>query len=143
MNKILFELEPNAYEPKKMHPNDAGFDLAVPNGNKYVLKSMEQKVIDTGVRVAIPHGYVGLVTTRSSKAEIGIRIVLGVIDSGYTGTIKLIVNNIDDTSVSIHGGNRLAQLIIVPICIMPSEVVPHIDRDTERGENGLGSTGKG
>ena len=144
MNKIQFEIEQRGLAPKKMHKNDAGFDLylSLPKGRILALAPNEQEILDIGVRVAIPEGYMGLITVRSSLAILGLYVVLGIIDSGYTDTIKVIVRNLSDSNFIMEHGSRFAQLIIIPICTMQYEVVSHINRDTERGENGLGSTGE-
>ena len=120
---------------------DAGMDLCVKED--VVLRGAG--LIGTGVRVAIPEGFVGLVFERSSTHKMGVSLQnkVGVIDPSYRGEIKLAlrVNELLSGHVKLAAGTRLAQLVVVP-CVMPMafEFVEELDV-TERGEGGFGSTG--
>lgn len=101
-------------------------------------------IIDTGVRVAIPYGYLGLVTLRSGIGfKRGFTSHIGIIDSDYRGEIKVKVFwNSPDGKVFdiIDEGERFAQLTIIPIPEVTPVEVDYLN-DTERGEGGFGSTG--
>ena len=96
-------------------------------------------VVNTGVRVAIPAGCVGLVIQRSSVAAEGLFCNLGVIDSDYRGTIKLLLWTPSEPAHYVAPGSRIAQLIVAPIADFG--YVTHSLPPTARGEGGLGSTG--
>ena len=129
--------------PSRANPTDAGADLRAyfKDGQQIDIYPGEQKMIDTGVAVKIPEGYVGLVFNRSSQGKIGITIPhsVGVIDSDYRGNIKIILKNLGEDPYEITHGSRIAQLVIVPIMLAEFE---DIWQDTDRGSGGFGSTGK-
>ena len=128
-----------AYLPERANPTDAGADLK--SSENVDIYPGEQKLIDTGVAVKIPDSYVGLVFNRSSQGKKGITIPhsVGVIDSGYRGNIKVILKNISEDPYVIKAGDRIAQLVIMPV-LLP--IFVDIWNDTERGTGGFGSTGK-
>lgn len=101
-------------------------------------------MVETGVRIALPEGYVGLVNPRSGlAARRGLSIVNapGTIDSGYRGQIKVLLINTDPReSVHLDAGSRIAQLVIVPVVQAVFQPVDDLD-ETERGQGGYGSTG--
>ena len=104
----------------------------------------ERALVGTGVAVALPAGCVGLVTPRSGlAARHGLSIVNspGIIDSGYRGEIKVSLINLDPAEpVRLAAGDRIAQLVIVPVVSATFEVVDTLD-ETVRGAAGYGSTG--
>lgn len=124
--------------PQRSHATDAGADLR--SAEDFVIYPGEQKLIDTGVAVKIPEGYGGFVFNRSSQGKTGITIPhsVGVIDSDYRGNIKVLLKNIGDEPYKIEVGNRVAQLVIMPVLL-----VDFVDawNDTARGTGGFGSTG--
>lgn len=142
--KIMCLLEPGAQLPQRAHPTDAGADL-----HAWILDNLareidiypgEQKLIDTGVAVKIPEGFAGFVYNRSSQGKKGITIPhsVGVIDSDYRGSIKVILKNISDDPYKIRHGDRIAQLVLQQV-----ELAEFCDvwNDTARGAGGFGSTG--
>lgn len=137
-------LQPGAQMPKRAHPTDAGADLCAwfePGLRGEVdLHPGDQKMIDTGVAVKIPEGFAGFVYNRSSQGKKGIQIPhsVGVVDSDYRGTIKVILKNLSEQVYKIQMGDRIAQLVIQPV-----ELVGFVDiwNDTQRGTGGFGSTG--
>ena len=140
--KILFTLDDGATAPTRAHDTDAGLDLYtlhpanIPPGGR--------ELISTGVHVAIPPGYVGMICPRSGLAHKHGLTVLnapGIIDAGYTGEIKVNLHNTEDRAVVLPSGARIAQLVITPI---PDAHLVQVDtlEATERGDNGHGSTGQ-
>lgn len=135
-------LDPGLPLPGYQRTGDAGLDLCT--AEDVTLGPGERRVVGTGIAVAIPPGHVGLTTPRSGlAARSGLSIVNspGVIDSGYRGEVKLILTNLDpDAKIEIKRGDRIAQLLVVPIV-----TVAVAERDelppSDRGEGGLGSTG--
>lgn len=123
------------------HEGDAGLDIAA--NEMVTLEPGERKLVGTGVRIAVPKGYVGLLFPRSGNAaKKGLTLAnsVGVIDSGYRGEVKGIMVNLGSDPVTINSGERIMQLVLVPF--LSAVVTPVLELDeTERGENGFGSTG--
>lgn len=128
--------------PIKAHAYDAGYDL-----KSRVITSVfpqDTEFIPTGVCVEIPAGYVGLLCPRSSISKTPLRMAnsVGVIDSGFTGEIKVPLYNTSEVEIrDIEQYDKIAQLVIVPCMSFELEPVDELD-DTERGDGGFGSTGK-
>lgn len=129
-----------AFLPKRAHATDAGADLMAFVDKTVELYPGEQKLIGTGVAIKIPEGYGGFIFNRSSQGKRGITIPhsVGVIDTDYRGEIKVLLKNISEDIYKIERGDRIAQLVIMPVLL-----VDFIDawNDTERGTGGFGSTG--
>lgn len=128
-----------AFLPKRANPTDAGADLR--STEKCEIYPGETKLLDTGVAVKIPQGYGGFVFNRSGQGKNGIIVLngVGVIDSDYRGNIKIALKNISENRYTIDIGDRIAQLVILPVILCD-----FVDswNDTERGTGGFGSTGK-
>ncbi|HEX7738938.1 MAG TPA: dUTP diphosphatase [Marmoricola sp.] len=128
--------------PTYAHPGDAGADLHA--AEDVVLAPGERKLVATGVALALPEGYVGLVHPRSGLAfRHGLSIVNapGTIDAGYRGEIKVCLINLDPTTpISVGRGDRIAQLVVQRFETAEFVEVTDLD-DTQRGAGGYGSTG--
>lgn len=126
--------------PRRAHTADAGFDLFSP-----ITKTVPPHgsiFIDTGVRVLIPEGYVGFLKSKSGlNAKAGITTE-GVIDAGYTGTIGVVFRNNSDRPYEVSCGDKITQLVILPLPSVELEVVKDFETSTDRGNGGFGSTGK-
>jgi dUTP pyrophosphatase len=137
--KLLHEL---AQAPKYAHEGDAGADLVCIED--VTLKPGERKLVSTGVAIALPKDYVGLVHPRSGLANkygIGIVNTPGTIDSGYRGEIKICLINLDPSEIaSLPVGSRIAQLVIQEVTTAQFTEVQNLD-DTDRSDRGFGSTG--
>jgi dUTP pyrophosphatase len=136
-------LDENVPIPEYRHPGDAGLDL--PSRVDIVIQPGERAMVPTGLAVAIPHGYAGLVLPRSGLAVrhgIGLVNSPGLIDSGYRGEVAVVLINTDKTQpFRISRGDRIAQLMIQKV--EQVEVVAVEDlADSQRGAGGFGSTGK-
>lgn len=136
------------YLPTYANETDACMDLkvAIHNQTGYVLLPNQIKTFKTGVKVAIPEGYVMLVFPRSStgcKLHCQLANSTGIIDSGYRDEIKLVIHNFGDQSQIIEDGQRIAQFMIIPRPKVNLTIVPD-DDDFKNGDRGggLGSTGK-
>ncbi len=139
-NDIVVErLHPEAKLPVRAHADDAGLDLfAVENCS---IPPYGQDLIPTGIRLAIPNGYVGLIWDKSGLASQGFTTMGGVIDASYRGEIKVIFKNLSEDIYHIHAGQKIAQLLIQKI-ELPEIKEGKINPESERGENGFGSSGK-
>lgn len=141
--KVTIQKVMNVESPTRAHATDAGLDLYVPEGQGCLVRSGAAYTIDLGVRAAIPDGYYGQLTLRSSAGKKGLTIPngVGIIDSGYRGNLKLLVSALAEP-VLVSVGERICQLVILPLT--PADVeVGVVDADTERGRGGFGSTGTG
>jgi len=144
MISIQTKLSDPRCAPTRAHATDAGADLR--SMIDVEIYPGEQVLVDTGVAVKILEHHVGLVFNRSSQGKVGIQIAnaVGVIDSDYRGTIKVLLRNNGEEPYIIKAfDTRIAQLVIVPI-LLCDFVQVSTDRwnDTARGEGGFGSTGK-
>ena len=135
-------LHRDAVVPAYAKHGDAGADLA--SVAELTLAPGERHLVPTGVAMAIPHGWVGLVHPRSGlAARHGISVVNapGTVDSGYRGEILVNLVNLDPTSsFTVSPGDRIAQLVIVPVVQAQFRVVTEFGA-SERGTGGFGSTG--
>lgn len=136
--QIIYELDHNAYSPVRAHDNDAGFDLMCKDDQ--ILEPNKANNIDTGVHVLIPEGYVGLLCPRSSFNIKGIGTPIGVVDAGYTGSIRVVLEPFNVTKV--FKGNKIAQLVILPLPKIVMVEGKVIGVKTDRGDRGFGSSGK-
>jgi dUTP pyrophosphatase len=130
--------------PRYQNPGDAGMDLEA--AKTLTLQPGERTLVPTGISLALPQGYVGLVTPRSGLAlKHGISMVNapGVIDAGYRGEIGVILWNTDSTDAfTIHSGDRIGQLLVMRIAEAQMVQVDSLPGST-RGVAGFGSTGVG
>ena len=150
--KIKIMLDEGAKMPTRAHETDAGLDLYTPIdvevpktrirvGYSNYAVGVGSAIIDTGVHLAIPVGYVGLL---KSKSGLMVRAELttdGTIDSGYTGSIRVKLFNHGSYDFKFKAGEKIAQLVLLPI-ITPDLVEVDSLEETERGDGGFGSTGK-
>lgn len=144
-------LNPHAIAPRRAHADDAGLDchalLGVIQGDTPATVTLAPHggaaVIRLGFAVAIPRGHVGLLTGRSGLAtKAHTHGTLGVIDAGYRGEVAAHLTNHGDTAVTITHGDRIAQLVIVPLYVAAVAVVDALPPSSDgRGESGFGSTG--
>ena len=125
--------------PTRAHEYDAGLDLYAAETTYIAPKDYE--VIETGVHVEIPKGFVGLLTSKSGLMQHNGLTCRGTIDAGYTGSIRAIVFNHSFVACKIERGQKVTQLVILP-CITPELEVVETLEETERGAGGFGSTGK-
>ena len=129
--------------PTRAHPHDAGLDLRCALDFGVTLQPGERQLVDTGVAVSIPAGYVGLVHPRSGHAHkhgITVNNAPGTIDSGYVGNILVNLINHGSEPVALEYGDRIAQLLIQQVELPELEIVDSLEA-TERGASGHGSTG--
>lgn len=127
--------------PEYQTTHSAGADLYADIVEPVVIGPGERVMIPTGVAMQIPEGYYGEVHDRSGWAtRYGITTMAGVIDSDYTGEVQVVLLNTGSDSVTIHSGDRIAQLVIKPYVKADLCTVDQLD-DTERGAGGFGSTG--
>lgn len=125
--------------PKHTRDGDAGIDIRTVENTR--LEPKQRKTLKTGLFFAIPAGYVGLVKDRSGlAARSGIHTLAGVVDSNYRGELKIVLLNTSNELFDIKAGDRIAQILIVPVCSVNIREVSRLNA-TNRRHNGWGSTG--
>lgn len=148
--ELIFELENGAHAPSRAHEDDAGLDLYA--NEDAVLAFGSPTFIHTGVHMLIPSGYVGLICPRSGLTKKGKVAEIGVVDAGYTGeigvTMRYMNSSINDkggmyvkTSM-IEKGDRIAQILILPVQAVMLKAGNVQEVNTARGGNGWGSSGR-
>ena len=139
-------LRPEAKAPERKSAAAAGYDLyaceeAHIPAYSHLCPGNTWALVDTGVAVAVPEGTYGRIAPRSGLALRGIDVGAGVIDADYRGSVKvLLFNHSSETPLMIRPGDRIAQLVLERIATPDVEVVDTLD-DTDRGDDGFGSTG--
>ena len=136
---MRFAIDKDAFPPERAHEDDAGLDLRSPVVIK--VPSRGYAVINTGVHAEIPRGYAGFLKSKSGLNVNHDITSEGVIDAGYTGAIVCKLYNHGDVPYTIHRGDKITQLIILPVVLGGYTIVDKID-GSERGDNGFGSSGK-
>ena len=139
------KLRDDAKVPNRATSGSAGLDLCASIDKPITLEGGDTAVIPTGIAIALPSAdYGAFVFPRSGiavKHGIGLLNSVGVIDSDYRGEIMVGVINQINTPYTIQPGERIAQMVIMPVSMMPVEEVTELD-ETQRGAGGFGSTGK-
>lgn len=136
---MKIKLFDNIQLPKKSHLPDSGLDCFMPES--FSLKPFETKTIGLGFGIQVPEGFAGMLVPRSSIAEQGLIIQTSIIDPDYTGEIHLIITNCNDRIVNIDKNQRVCSLVIYNVLNVRLDMVYEFEK-TERGSNGLGSSGK-
>jgi dUTP pyrophosphatase len=135
--KIISE---GAKLPVYQHPGDAGMDLFA--AEEVALGAGEVKAVPTGIKMAIPEGYVGLIWDKSGISLQGVHRLAGVVDAGYRGEVKVVMVNLGKGPFVFKRGQKVAQLLIQPVQAVEVVDVGEGDLDeTARGAGGFGSTG--
>jgi dUTP pyrophosphatase len=142
VNLQITRLDQRAVLPAQAHDDDAGFDLSALESTQ--IAPGERAMVGTGIAIALPRGYAGLVLPRSGlAAKHGISLVNapGLIDAGYRGEIKVLLLNTDSTATfEVESGMRIAQLVVIAVETPFLEEVSALG-ETTRGDGGFGSSG--
>lgn len=136
---MKIKLDTGARMPTRAHNTDAGLDIYAKEGQ--VVPAKESAIFDTGVHIEIPEGYAGFL---KSKSGLNVRYGItseGVIDCGYTGSIRVKLYNNSGYDYTVKAGDKISQLVILPIVTPELELVEELE-ETERGTGGFGSTGR-
>ncbi len=131
-------IHPQAKLPAYAHPGDAGFDLF--SCVDLVLGPGEVKAVPTGIQMAIPLGFVGLVWDKSGISLKAVHRLAGVVDAGYRGEVQVVLVNLGREPYPVKAGMKVAQMLIQPVHAVEIEDAAELE-DTSRGEGGFGSTG--
>lgn len=135
------KLQSNAVTPSKAYTDDACFDLTAVSCEYD--PTLDSYIYDTAIAIEIPKDHVGLIFPRSSiyKTPHMLANAVGVIDAGFTNSIKVIFKNYHIRQSTYDSGDRVAQLMIIPIPSIELEETDALS-DSTRGNNGLGSSGR-
>lgn len=134
--------DPGLDQMEKHDPSDAGFDIRCKD-HTIVVPAHEFAAVSTGLYLEIPRGFVGIVKPRSGHGfKLGIDTGAGVIDAGYRGEVKVLLFNHSDDDVAFNYGDRIAQIVVVPI-LPEAQGVAKLEylSNTERGTKGFGASG--
>jgi dUTP pyrophosphatase len=133
-------LDKGAYMPTKAHKDDAGFDLRTPGD--VIVPARGSAIIDTGVHIELPKKTTGFLKSKSGlNMKYGI-VSDGVIDVGYTGSIRAKLYNHSDAEYMFLKGDKITQLVILPIITPKKLKVVGKFKERGRGNNGFGSSGR-
>jgi len=136
--KIKF-LKEGVKKPSYAHPGDAGLDLY--SLENYILRPGERKIFDLGFALEFDSGLVGIIKDKGGVAKAGIHTMGGVFDAGYRGEYNVQLINLSDKVYDVRAGDKLAQLVILPVIEADLEEVEVLE-ETGRGEGRFGSTGR-
>ncbi len=135
----IYNMDPEVEHPSYTRENDAAFDLR--SREEITLKPGERRTIKTGIKMAIPDGYAGLIWDRSGHAhKYGIHCLAGVIDSEYRGEIGVVMKNLGEEEFNIEKGMRIAQMLIQPV--LTAKLIP-VEKEEDLGSSARGSGGFG
>ena len=133
-------VETGAYVPKRAHKTDAGLDIRSKE-TRFVL-AHSSAIFHTGLHVQLPHGTAGLLVSKSGlNVKHGITST-GLIDEGYTGEIMVKLYNHSDSDYLVNAGDKISQLVVIPVLYEDIQFKNFLDENTERGDHGFGSSGK-
>ena len=132
------KLEPGAICPKRQHSTDAGLDLYAMHDA--IVRAGQSVTIHTGVHVELPQNTVGVLLPKSGLMVKHDLITFGVIDEPYRGEILVHVFNLGNTDYQIEAGNKISQMLIIPVLYEGLEIVDELS-ESDRGCAGFGSTG--
>lgn len=137
---MKISLENGAFMLIREHRTDAGLDIR--SAETKIVPAMGSAIFRTGIHVELPHGTAGILVSKSGlnlKHDI---TSTGLIDEGYTGEILVKLFNHGQASYLIYKGDKISQLVIIPVLYEGIDVVDAMKTETERGSNGFGSTGR-
>lgn len=136
---VKVQLDDGARLPDRAHAVDAGADLFTPVD--FTLSGRSSHTIDTGVHIELPHGYVGLLKSKSGLNVKHSIISEGVVDEGYTGSIRVRLHNLGDEAHRFERGDKITQLLVMPVEYCDFTEVDAVEGG-DRADNGFGSTGR-
>lgn len=137
---MKIKLDEGAYMPIREHKTDAGLDLR--SMETQILPAKESATFRTGVHVQLPAGMAGVLISKSGLNVFRDITSTGLIDEGYTGEIMVKLYNHGGYDYKVNAGDKISQLVIVPVIYEGIELVDDLEEDSDRGSHGFGSTGR-
>lgn len=137
---MKIKLDKGAYMPTRAHDTDAGIDI----------RAMETKTLfpkccakfHTGVHVKLPKGTAGVLISKSGLNVNHDITSTGLIDEGYDGEIMVKLYNHGNTIYKVNAGDKISQLVVVPVLYETIEIVDDLEQESDRGSDGFGSSGR-
>lgn len=137
---MKIKLDKGAFIPTRAHSTDAGLDIRARTSKR--VPAHGSATLLTGVHVELPKGTAGVLVSKSGlNVNHGI-VSTGLIDEGYTGEIVVKLFNHGHSDFVVNSGDKITQLVVVPVLYEKVEIVDELEEGTERGSNGFGSTGR-
>lgn len=133
------KLDPGAFLPVREHSTDAGLDVRAYKGG--VVRAGKSRVFRTGLHVELPPGTAGLFVSKSGLMMKHDITSTGLVDEGYSGEVMVKLFNHSNEDYRVHDGDKIGQLVVVPVMYEPITIVSEID-ESGRGSCGFGSTGR-
>lgn len=137
---MKIKLDTGAYMPLREHSTDAGMDLRAMQGVR--IPPHGSALVRTGVHIELPEGNCGLLVSKSGLNTKNNITTTGLIDENYVGEILVKMYNHGEDAHMVMAGDKITQLVVLPCMYETIEIVDELDTNTERGENGFGSTGR-
>lgn len=128
-----------AKAPSRAYPTDAGLDLYAMQGG--IVRAGQAATFHTGVHIQLPEGTAGVMLPKSGLMTRRNLLAFGVVDEGYVGEVLVHVFNLGKDDYTFRAGDKLTQLLVIPVLYEPVEIVDELDSG-ERGMNGFGSSGR-
>ena len=138
LEELTVCVPPGTRLPERASAQAAGWDCRA--AQAMTLEPGKIAKIPVGLRLAVPNGWCGMLLSRSKLASEGMVVEAGLLDSDYRGPVHCVLRNCGNTPRRIQSGERICQLVFVPVPSINWTTVDSLD-ETERGENGFGSTG--
>ena len=139
MELRIKKFHPEAKLPTKAHITDAGYDLS--SIENTVIHPFTHSLVDTGIGICVPIGTYGRIAPRSGISMKDIIVNAGVIDPGYTNSVKVLLYNLSKVPFKIEKGDRIAQLILEKVELLATVIEVSELNITDRGLQGFGSSG--
>ena len=137
---MQIKLDPGAYMPERAHATDAGLDIKSPKD--CIIQEHGSVTIYTGVHVKLPPNTAGLLVSKSGLNTRYNITSTGLIDEGYNGEIVVKLHNHGGFPYFVAKGDKITQLVVIPVLYEAVELVDDLQQDSERGDKGFGSTGR-
>jgi dUTP pyrophosphatase len=136
--KVL-KLSENATIPTRNNPDDAGLDLYA--AEEMSIPAGEGRMVKTDIAIELPENTVGMICDRSGMGKKGFKVHGGIVDVPYRGSVNVILWNHTGVDAKIFKGDRVGQLLVIPILFPELEEVKESLSETVRGDKGFGSSG--
>jgi dUTP pyrophosphatase len=138
--EMKIKLDEGAFEPTRAHNTDAGLDLRAMEGQ--IVPARESAVFHTGVHVKLPEGTAGVLISKSGLNTKHDITSTGLIDEGFDGEILVKLYNHGGYDYEVKAGDKISQMMLVPVLYEDIEIVDDLEQHSERGSNGYGSSGR-
>lgn len=137
---LEIKLDKGAFMPIRAHETDAGLDIKAKESK--IIRPKSSKIFHTGVHIKLPPNTAGILISKSGLNTNHDITSTGLIDEGYNGEIVVKLYNHGECPYLVNVGDKISQLVIVPVLYCTSKLVDDLNQHSERGNNGFGSTGK-